>query len=67
MTIRKREIITKEQENFIVGNYLTLSSTKIANVVGCSVSKVCNTWVKHGLKGKTKRVYPIKTKDFFKQ
>ncbi len=65
MTIRKKEIITKEQENFIVENYLTLSSTKIANVVGCSVSKVCNTWVKHGLKGKTKRVYPIKNERFF--
>lgn len=59
------EYITQEQEEFIIKHYFDMSSGQISREIGCSIDKVCNTWYKHGLHGKQKRVYRIEREDYF--
>lgn len=59
------EYITQEQEEFIIKHYFDMSSSQISKEIGCSINKVCNTWYKHGLHGKQKRVYMIERESYF--
>lgn len=63
--MKERNPLTGEDCKFACNHYYDMSARQIAEELKCSISKVTNTWTKYGLKGKMKRIYPIKNQDYF--
>lgn len=62
--MKQNPLVGKDCE-FACNHYYDMSARQIAEELKCSISKVTNTWAKYGLKGKTKRIYPINNQDYF--
>ena len=50
-------MLTPEQEQKIIDNYTTISSTTLAKEYNVSTSKIHQIWMQAGLKGKPSRIY----------
>lgn len=63
--MKKKDPLVGEDYNFACKHYYDMTAKQISEVLGCNISKVTNAWMKCGLKGKCRRIYPISHQDYF--
>lgn len=63
--MNNRSPLVGEDYDFACKHYYDMTAKQISEILRCNVSKITNAWMKCGLRGKYRRIYPISCQNYF--